>query len=123
MAQHNIINLLFTFEGRISRGQFWIGTVLVALGVILTYGIALAFLPSAFYYIFIFFMNGFFCLASTSIGIKRLHDRNKSGWWLLLSWIPLFGTIWYFLEAGFFESVQDNNRFGDAPLPTITAVI
>ena len=31
---------------------------------------------------------------SIAVGIRRLHDINKSGWWLLLCLIPLIGQIW-----------------------------
>jgi uncharacterized membrane protein YhaH (DUF805 family) len=29
-----------------------------------------------------------------AVGIRRLHDVGKSGWWLLISLIPLIGAIW-----------------------------
>lgn len=32
-------------------------------------------------------------LPSIAVAIRRLHDTERSGWWLLLSLIPIIGTI------------------------------
>lgn len=32
-------------------------------------------------------------LPSIAVGIRRLHDTGKSGWWLLISFIPIIGAI------------------------------
>jgi uncharacterized membrane protein YhaH (DUF805 family) len=32
------------------------------------------------------------------IGIKCCHDGNKSGWWILHSFIPIVGLLWTFIE-------------------------
>lgn len=32
-----------------------------------------------------------------SLRIRRLHDSNHSGWWVLISWIPIIGQIWFFV--------------------------
>ncbi len=42
-------------------------------------------------------------LPSLSIGVRRLHDLKKSGWWLLLAFVPLVGPIiliYWFLQKG-----------------------
>ena len=49
-----------------------------------------------------------------SLGIRRLHDINKSGWWVLLSFtiigiIPLF--YWFYFVHG----DKEPNQYGDAP--------
>lgn len=44
-------------------------------------------------------------------GIRRLHDRDQSGWWMLLSFVPLIGVIFLmFLAAG--SADVRTNRFG-----------
>lgn len=44
-------------------------------------------------------------------GIRRLHDRDQSGWWMLLSFVPLIGVIFLvFLAAG--SPDERVNRFG-----------
>lgn len=44
-------------------------------------------------------LTGLFCLANLipgiAISIRRMHDIGKSGWWILISLIPIIGTIWY----------------------------
>ncbi|MBV8790433.1 MAG: DUF805 domain-containing protein, partial [Pseudolabrys sp.] len=75
--------------------------------------------------------------ASIMVGIKRLHDRNKSGWWMLLFYgvpvmldnidrhvmeslvftVPSFAiTIWALVELGFLRGTPGPNRFGPDPL-------
>ena len=46
------------------------------------------------------------------VHIKRFHDRNKSGWWLLIGLIPIIGAIWLLIELGFLTGTPGPNRFG-----------
>jgi uncharacterized membrane protein YhaH (DUF805 family) len=32
--------------------------------------------------------------------VRRLHDRNKSGWWIVSYLVPLVGWLWLFIECG-----------------------
>jgi len=93
-------NLLFSFQGRINRAKFWLA-ILIYFVVNIVVGIvgyasgsdAVATLLSSAVGLVIF-VSGIF------VAIKRLHDRDKSGWWLLLFYIApsvLFGlgaVIW-----------------------------
>ncbi|GAX04627.1 membrane protein [Secundilactobacillus pentosiphilus] len=36
-------------------------------------------------------------LANFTIRARRLHDSNHSNWWLLISMIPIIGTVWLFI--------------------------
>jgi uncharacterized membrane protein YhaH (DUF805 family) len=47
--------------------------------------------------------------------VRRLHDRNRSGWWVLLYAFPLLGQLWQFIECGFLPPRDANNRFDPAP--------
>ena len=47
--------------------------------------------------------------------IKRFHDRDKSGWWVLIALIPLIGAIWILVELGFLAGTPGPNRFGPPP--------
>jgi len=42
-------------------------------------------------------LGGLYSLAvlipGIAVGVRRLHDTGRSGWWLLLSFIPIVGTI------------------------------
>ncbi len=57
-------------------------------------------------------------LPSIAIGVRRLHDLDRSGWWLLLVFIPLIGAIvlliWYCAKG-----TAGPNRFGPDPLATV----
>ncbi|MBT4890615.1 MAG: DUF805 domain-containing protein [Rhodospirillales bacterium] len=50
--------------------------------------------------------------ASLAINFKRAHDRDRSGWFLLIGLIPLIGAIWLLVELGFLKGTQGTNRFG-----------
>jgi uncharacterized membrane protein YhaH (DUF805 family) len=57
-------------------------------------------------------------LAST---VRRLHDRNKSGWWALAYAFPGFGILWHFIECGFLPGRDKGNRYGPAEVPSALA--
>ena len=50
-----------------------------------------------------------------AVGIKRCHDRNRTGWFLLIGLIPLV-NIWLVVELGFLRGTVGQNRFGPDPL-------
>ena len=47
---------------------------------------------------------------------KRWHDRDKSGWWSLIVFVPIIGSIWILVELGFLRGTEGPNRFGPDPL-------
>jgi len=49
-----------------------------------------------------------------AVGVRRLHDVGKSGWMLLITFIPLIGTIW-FLVLLCTDSQQGSNKWGNNP--------
>lgn len=49
--------------------------------------------------------------------IRRLHDRNKSGWWALLFLPPILGTAWQIIECGFLKGREAGERFDPVPEP------
>ena len=66
----------------------------------------------------VFFYPFGLCLswALLVLSAKRLHDRNKSAWWLLIGLVPCIGIIWIFVELGFRRGTYGRNRFGPDPL-------
>ncbi|WP_312242612.1 DUF805 domain-containing protein [Pantoea sp.] len=54
-------------------------------------------------------------LPSVAVGVRRLHDLDRSGWWLLLSLIPLLGSL-LLLIYFCFKGTEGGNRFGADPL-------
>ncbi|ARS25702.1 DUF805 domain-containing protein [Sphingomonas sp. KC8] len=53
-------------------------------------------------------------LPSLAVGIRRLHDTDRSGWWLLIGLIPLIGTI-VLLVFYCTDGTKGPNRFGPDP--------
>ena len=51
-------------------------------------------------------------IAST---VKRFHDRDKSGYWFLIVFVPYVGAIWQFVECGFLAGSPGNNGYGPPP--------
>jgi uncharacterized membrane protein YhaH (DUF805 family) len=54
-----------------------------------------------------------FILPSLAAGVRRLHDVDKSGWFLLIGLIPIVGLVllYFFVIPG----TPGDNRFGPAP--------
>lgn len=54
-------------------------------------------------------------LPNIAVAVRRLHDVDRSGWWVLLSFIPIIGLLvllfWY-VQRG----TESENRFGPNPL-------
>lgn len=50
-----------------------------------------------------------------AVEVKRWHDRDKAGYWVLINFIPLLGPIWSFIELGFLKGTDGPNRYGDQP--------
>lgn len=108
-------NLFLTYDGRLNRQPFWIGNlILVLINVVGTVigsiiGGAVGNLIGLIFALAVLY-------PSICIAIKRWHDRDKSGWWILIVLIPLVGFIWYVVEAGFLRGTEGPNRFGEDPL-------
>ena len=47
--------------------------------------------------------------------VKRWHDRDKSGWWMLIGLIPLIGGLWILIECGFLDGTRGSNKYGLSP--------
>ena len=86
----------FDFSGRTSRASFWWTTLTSIIfgftffiGGGLFYHSILGTLFQSLYwiYVLVWFIPGL------SMGIRRLHDIGRSGWWILFSFIPIIGTI------------------------------
>jgi hypothetical protein len=56
-----------------------------------------------------------------AIQVKRWHDRDKSGWWILINLVPIIGSIWALIDNGFLRGTEGMNRFGEDPLERSTS--
>ncbi|MDD2600239.1 MAG: DUF805 domain-containing protein [Kiritimatiellae bacterium] len=106
--------LFFSVQGRISRKTYW----QCLLPMFIAYIVAS--LMSEAGDAVIVGIGGIAQLAliwpSVAIAAKRWHDRGKSGWWYLISFIPFIGPLWVVIELGFLSGTHGPNRFGYDPL-------
>ena len=106
-----------TFSGRARRKEYWmfflisalISIVLTLLDILLgTYSVEYeAGLFSGLYSLLIL-------IPSIAVVVRRLHDTDRSGWWILISLIPLIGVIVLFVFICL-DSQPGTNRFGANP--------
>ncbi|HOT84095.1 MAG: DUF805 domain-containing protein [Rhodospirillales bacterium] len=133
--------IFLSFQGRLNRKPYWLGTIaLLSLVVIGVFGVM--FLTgggggvAAIGVIYLLLL-----WPTLAMGVKRLHDRNKSAWWLVVFYVVptllnvlveggdgegvgamIFGlaslaiSIWALVELGFLRGTVGANRYGPDPL-------
>ena len=99
----NLIDLLFGFQGRINRAKFWLALLIYVVFFFAVVGITMAVSSSTTAMIGAALVAYIpLIISGIAVGIKRLHDRNKSGWWLLLFYFGplLLNAIGYYVLGG-----------------------
>ena len=101
------------FQGRSQRSGFWWWFLFQAL-VTAAFNILSGGDSSNFFGILGGLASLGLVLPSLAYSVRRLHDINKSGWFILFALIPLVG--WIFLLVWYVkDSEPDTNRFGANP--------
>jgi uncharacterized membrane protein YhaH (DUF805 family) len=144
--------LLFSFRGRINRAKWWLALVVfIVYGVVASVvaGVALsgALMSASDFGVGAMVALGAAVIAylvalyaGIAVGVKRLHDRNKSGWWILLLYVApgILGTVgerlgetpvglllalitlvlyvWMFVELACLRGTVGPNKYGPDPL-------
>ena len=110
------------FEGRASRGEYWTFELMntAITGALFVLAVKLG-KPGDQYFLFLPFLY----IAATAIpsfasSVRRLHDTNLSGWWLLITGVPVVGPL-IFLAMTVTDSNPGENRFGPNPKLRATA--
>ena len=80
-------NLFFGFSGRINRAKFWIAALIYAAINIVLAILGYATDQSGVFQAINGMLSIVILISGIAVGIKRLHDRNKSGWYLLLFYV------------------------------------
>jgi uncharacterized membrane protein YhaH (DUF805 family) len=110
------------FDGRAGRAEYWY-FVLFNVIVSIVLGILDGLLGTVSSGARVGLFGGIYSLAvlcpSIGVGIRRLHDINRSGWWLLIGLIPLVGWIILIVWAAR-ESDPGANQYGSGPSPATT---
>ncbi|GAM55361.1 membrane protein [Vibrio ishigakensis] len=136
----NLPQLLFSFEGRVGRKQFWIWNLCYYFGLALIGGLLAQISPGlAMFAIPIVLV--ILLIPDLAITAKRWHDREKSAWMLLLniplvvgrammpagsqamvaetSAAPVISIValacgaWILIECGFLKGTEGKNRYGE----------
>lgn len=100
-------NKLFTTEGRLNRWAYFLqglkvfGLTIVG-GILTQFIIGIPILIAA-------------VVGGWMIGIRRMHDLDKSGWWLLITLIPYVNMI-FSLYVIFAPGTKGDNQYGADPL-------
>ena len=120
-----ISQFLFSFKGRIPRSPYWLKWaiplfVLGILAIILDVSFGTIELdnseePGGPFLGLLIILSLYPSIAVTA---KRLHDRNRSAWFMLLGFIPLL-NIWLMIECAFLEGTKGQNKYGADPLGKI----
>lgn len=113
----NPFDLLFGFKGRINRAKFWLAALIYAVFFLAVVGITMS-MSSSLDALFGVGLIAYIPLivSGIAVGIKRLHDRDKSGWWLLLFYVgPLFINMAGVYVLGAEESTLSQILSGSPP--------
>jgi uncharacterized membrane protein YhaH (DUF805 family) len=139
----DLVEFLFSFRGRVNRAKYLLfclasalllfgATILVARGRGLSPMLAIALSVGV-----IIFIVGLM-VANLAVGVKRLHDRDKSGWWMpffvfapsvlgginaaagrhggiLLTLAGIAISLWALVELGFLPGTDGTNGYGPDP--------
>jgi uncharacterized membrane protein YhaH (DUF805 family) len=131
--------LLFSFSGRINRAKYWLAAVVLMAAFVIPFWIAIATMSTVLW-ILVAVIFVAVTISGIAVGSKRLHDRDKSAWWLALFYlgpavlgaigdaaggagiifhvISIGISIWAFIELGILRGTAGPNRFGPDPLAT-----
>lgn len=102
------------FSGRARRSEYWYWILFAFLGGLLTNLIDAALLPSSGIQVVNLIFGVVTFLPGITVGARRLHDIDRSGWWLLLclTIIGVLVLIYWFVQP----SNEGPNRFGESPI-------
>jgi len=120
-------NLLFSFDGRISRAPYWYFTLamIVLFGIVGSIaGVSMfnslsapgAAAPSAGPAGMLFPIVCLLILwPALAIQAKRWHDVDKAAWWILIGIVPVVGGLIALVFNGFIAGTPGSNRYGSPP--------
>jgi len=108
----NIITLWFSPKGRASRSDLWLRTYLAFAGISIIAGMIDGLIDRE---LFISIVQLSAIWVFLVVQIKRCHDRDRSGWFILLYLIPIV-NLWPLIEICFLKGTTGPNRFGEDPI-------
>jgi uncharacterized membrane protein YhaH (DUF805 family) len=113
----DVLRKYAVFSGRARRKEYWyffLFNIIITVVLAVVDGVTGTLSPEAG----IGLLGSIYALAvlipAIAVAVRRLHDTDRSGWWLLISLIPLIGAI---VLIVFFatDSNPGNNQYGTNP--------
>ena len=99
------------FTGRASRQEYWMfflfNIIFAVVATVVDMILGLGFIIYMLYVLAVL-------IPSSAVSIRRMHDTGKSGWWILITIIPLVGGIWFFVLLCT-DSNPGDNKYGPSP--------
>lgn len=113
------------FSGRASRQEFWmfvLFNLLLAMAWAFVAGLLTGLFGGSFdqksRLMFMYKLIAIYYAVTTvpamAVGVRRLHDTGRSGWWMLIGLVPLVGGIWLIVLMCSDDNPGDN-RYGSPP--------
>ena len=106
------------FDGRSRRKEYWmfvlLNIIVAVLAMIVDMILGINTLVLGVYGPLYTIVALGLLIPSIAVGIRRLHDTDRSGWWMLIGLVPLIGGI-VLLVFFVSEGSRGPNRFGEDP--------
>ncbi|MEL7543120.1 MAG: DUF805 domain-containing protein [Pseudomonadota bacterium] len=110
-------HLLFSFSGRITRSQWWLGQFVIlcilavlVLAYVATGAQSLASNPTLLSFVAVAILACVWINLATTV--KRYHDHGKSGFWVFIIFVPYIGGVWQIIECGCLPGTAGANDYG-----------
>lgn len=112
--------LFFTSKGRLNRKSYiyrslFLSLVLCVVQGVLTFAANTIGELELLFAVVAFGFSLFSFVSNIMMDVRRLHDLDLSGWWMLLMLVPLV-NIFFALYMLFFKGTDGPNQYGDDPL-------
>jgi len=110
----SLAQLYLGLDGRIARRTYWLHGVLslLLLGIVVNALLDVARIDGDAAGKF---ANLIFLWPLIAVSVKRQHDFNFSGWWALIHFVPVVGSLVLIIVDGIMPGTPGPNRFGIDP--------
>lgn len=113
----NVWKSSFNYADRARRKEYWMFALInfIAIVALALIGTLLGGGPESAAGSALVGIYGLACLfPSIAVGVRRMHDTGRSGWWLLINFVPFIGGIWFFVLT-VLDSKAESNEWGPSP--------
>ena len=109
-----VLKKYVVFEGRARRKEYWMFTLFNFIIMMILQSLAkLGSIGIVFFILYVVYLLAVL-LPSLGVAVRRLHDTDRSGWWLLIAFIPIVGAI-VLIVFCCMDGTPGDNRFGANP--------